>query len=199
MANDKDKKDIPEKEKSEKPPEKRAAPPPKKPDYNEEKLRRVVPSMAVNKLKEEFSEYLEEISYYADQVIARIQSDSLLEVCSFLKENPSTEFNYLSCITGVDYPEREKRFDLVYHLYSISKNHRLTLKISVGESETIPSVTGIWKTANWHEREVYDLLGISFSGHPQLERILTPDNFPHHPLRKDFPVEGNPEDHIKYR
>ncbi len=193
------KKDLPGEEKKEKPPLKRAAPPPKKPDFDEEALRREVPSIIVDKLKKEFPDKLEEVSYYAEQVIVRIRSDSLLEICSFLKEDPSIALNYLSCITGVDYPERAKRFDLVYHLYSIVKKHRLTLKISAGEGETIPSVTSLWKTANWHEREAFDLIGVKFSGHPNLERILTPDQFSHHPLRKDFPVEGNPEDHIKFR
>lgn len=194
-----DKKDFPDKEKEGKPPAKRAAPPPKKPDYDEEALRKEVPSIILDKLQEKFPEHIEEVSYYADQVIVRIQNDLLLEICTFLKEDPSVALDYLSCITGVDYPEREKRLDLIYHLESISKNHRLTLKISVGEKEAVPSVTSLWKTANWHEREAYDLLGVNFSGHPHLERILTPDEFSHHPLRKDFPVQGNPEDHIKYR
>jgi NADH-quinone oxidoreductase subunit C len=196
--NEEDKKDIPGEEKKEKPPEKKASPP-KKPDFDEEALRREVPSIIADKIKKEFPDSLEAVSYYAEQVIVRIHSDSLLEVCSFLKEDPSIALNYLSCITGVDYPEREKRFDLVYHLYSIGHNHRVTLKISVGEKELVPSVTSLWKTANWHERETYDLLGIEFSGHPNLERILTPDRFSHHPLRKDFPVQGNPEEHVKYR
>lgn len=198
MTNDKSHKDIPEKEEEKKPPAREAISS-RKPGHDEEKLRKEIPSIIVDKLKEKFPEVVEEISYYAGQIIVRIQSHALLQVCSFLKEHPSIEMNYLSCITGVDYPEREKRFDIVYHLYSISKNHRLTLKINVGERECVPSVTKIWKTANWHEREAYDLLGISFSGHPQLERILTPEGFPHHPLRKDFPLEGNPEEHIKYR
>lgn len=199
MTDNENKKKGPEKEKEEKTTAKRATPPPRKPDYDEGKLRKEVPSLIVDKLKGKYPDRIEEISYYAEQVIVRIRGDSLLDVCSFLKEDPSTEMNYLACITGVDYPEKDKRFDVVYHLYSITKNYRLTLKVSVGEDESIPSVTAIWKTANWHEREAYDLLGIKFLDHPDLERILTPENFSHHPLRKDFPVEGNPEEHIKYR
>lgn len=196
---DENKKDIPEEEKKETPPVKKATPPPKKPDFDEEALRREVPSVIVDKIKKEFPDSLEEVSYYAGQVIVRIQSDSLLKICSFLKEDPGIALNYLSCITGVDLPEREKRFDLVYHLYSISHHHSLTLKVRVAEEESIPSVASLWKTANWHEREAFDLLGIKFSGHPNLERILTPDRFSHHPLRKDFPVQGYREDHVKYR
>ncbi|MEW5807157.1 MAG: NADH-quinone oxidoreductase subunit C [Acidobacteriota bacterium] len=182
-----------------KPPEKKTAPPPKKPDFDEEKLRREVPSLPLQKLSERFPESIEEVSYYAGEVIIRVPKEKFLDICSFLKEDSELEMDYLSCISGIDYPNREKRFDLVYHIYSIKKNHRLTLKISVAEGESAPSVTTVWKTANWHERETYDLVGIFFSDHPALERILTPENFEGHPLRKDFPLEGRADDHIRYR
>ncbi len=179
--------------------EQRAVPPPKKPDFDEEKLRREVDSIPLKKLKEKYPTSIDEVFFYAGDVIVRVRTEILIDICSFLKEDPEISMDYLSCITGIDYPEREKRFDLVYHLYSISKNHRLTLKTAVGTDEIVPSVTGLWKTADWHEREAYDLLGINFSGHPHLERILTSEDFEGHPLRKDFPAEGRPEDHRKYR
>ncbi len=199
MAEEEKKDTVPEGGATKGPGEVRATPTPKKPDFDEERLRREVDSIPLGKLKEKYPGSIEEAFFYAGDVIVRVSADKLIEICSFLKENPEIDMDYLSCLTGVDYPEREKRFDLVYHLYSIGKNHRLTLKTAVGASESVPSVTGIWKTADWHEREAYDLLGIHFSGHPYLERILTSENFEGHPLRKDFPVEGRPEDHCKYR
>ena len=114
-----------------------------------------------------------------------------MEVARFLKDEPECGFNFLSDLCGVDYPEGEHNFDVVYHLYSMEHRHRLRMKVSLLHSDlNIPSVVSVWKTANWHERECYDLLGINFSGHPDLRRILTPDGFKDYPLRKDFPLRG---------
>jgi NADH-quinone oxidoreductase subunit C len=88
----------------------------------------------------------------------------------------------------VDYPERRPRFDVVYNLYSVSKSHRIRLKVRVDDGESVPSVTSVWSTANWHEREVFDMFGIRFDGHPDLRRILMPEDWEGHPLRKDFPL-----------
>ena len=196
---DEEKKNIPEGEIADKSAGIRPSSPGRKPDFDEEKLRREVSSIPLQKLKGRFPDSIEETLFYAGEVIVRVKPEKLLEICSYLKEDPELDMNYLSCITGVDYPEREKRYDLVYHLYSISMNHKLTLKISIGQNEAALSITNIWQTANWHEREAYDLLGISFIGHPGLERILTTETFEGHPLRKDFPAEGRPEDHVRYR
>jgi NADH-quinone oxidoreductase subunit C len=109
----------------------------------------------------------------------------------FLKEDPKHGFNFLSDLCGVDYMGREPRFEVVYHLYSMEHKHRLRMKVSLSEGDlTIPSVTPIWKTANWHERECFDLVGIIFTNHPDMRRILTPEGFTDHPLRKDFPLRG---------
>ncbi|MEW6103912.1 MAG: NADH-quinone oxidoreductase subunit C [bacterium] len=117
----------------------------------------------------------------------RIDKGILLEFMDFLYKKLSFEF--LTDICGTDYPKREKRFDVVYHLYSIEHNHRICVKTSVSENEDVESVSSIWKGANWHEREVFDLFGIRFLNHPDLKRILLPDEWEGHPLRKDYPLE----------
>ncbi|MCS7206518.1 MAG: NADH-quinone oxidoreductase subunit C [Dehalococcoidia bacterium] len=113
-----------------------------------------------------------------------VHPERLLEVCRLLKETPGLELTYLVAITGVDYIEY---FEVVYHLVSIRHNHSLVLKVQVyGRDEpTVPSVVSVWQGADYQEREVYDLMGVRFAGHPNLKRILTWEGFPGHPLRKD--------------
>ncbi|NDV97878.1 NADH-quinone oxidoreductase subunit C [Salipiger sp. PrR002] len=108
----------------------------------------------------------------------------------FLRSDPSCRFSSLVDITAVDYPDRPKRFDVVYHLLSMYQNHRIRLRVSVREDEIVPSITSVHPSANWLEREVFDMFGILFSGHPDLRRILTDYGFRGHPLRKDFPTTG---------
>ena len=145
----------------------------------------------VTTIKEKFPQAVEETVCFRDEHTIRVKREHLLEVSRFLKEDPATTFNFLSDLCGVDYMGRKPRFEVVYHLYSMEHKHRLRMKVSLSESDlSIPSVVSIWKTANWHERECFDLLGITFSDHPDLTRILTPDGFKDHPLRKDFPLRG---------
>ena len=145
----------------------------------------------VTTIKEKFPQAVEETVCFRDEHTIRVKREHLLEVSRFLKEDPAGTFNFLSDLCGVDYMGREPRFEVVYHLYSMEHKHRLRMKVSLSESDlSIPSVVSIWRTANWHERECYDLLGITFSDHPDLTRILTPDGFKEHPLRKDFPLRG---------
>jgi NADH-quinone oxidoreductase subunit C len=138
-----------------------------------------------------------------------IDSGDLLEVCRFMKEDPRLSFEFLNCISGVDYLEPDPKkapkagfdphFEVVYHFSSFTHRHRLVLKLILprwkdnkpGAIPEVPSVTGLWKTADWHEREVYDLAGVWFTGHPDLRRILTAEDWVGHPLRKDyeFPLE----------
>ncbi|EYD77811.1 NADH-ubiquinone oxidoreductase chain C [Rubellimicrobium mesophilum DSM 19309] len=115
---------------------------------------------------------------------------SLLETVAFLKADSSCRFAMLIDVTAVDWPGREKRFDLVYHFLSMYTNRRIRLKVQVGEEEMVPSVTSIHPGANWFEREVFDMFGLVFSGHPDMRRILTDYGFRGHPLRKDFPLTG---------
>lgn len=111
----------------------------------------------------------------------------------FLKGDASCRFSTLVDITAVDYPERAKRFDVVYHFLSMFQNHRIRLRVSVREDEMVPSIVDIHPSANWFEREVFDMFGIIFSGHPDLRRILTDYGFRGFPLRKDFPTTGYTE------
>ena len=114
----------------------------------------------------------------------------LVEVVRFLKADPACQFTTLVDITAVDYPERTRRFDLVYHFLSMWQNQRIRLKIAVREDDMVPSITDLHPSAGWFEREVFDMFGILFSGHPDLRRILTDYGFRGHPLRKDFPTTG---------
>jgi NADH-quinone oxidoreductase subunit C len=126
---------------------------------------------------------------FADQLTISIPRDKVVEICRFLKEE--RKFTFLVDLTAVDWPEREGgRFDVVYWVHRFDDSKRLRLRAVLPESESIASVTEVWKTANWLEREAYDMFGILFEGHPALERILTWEGFNGHPLRKDFPVEG---------
>ena len=147
-------------------------------------------NIAVQKLRAEMPQAIEEVSSFRDQVTVRVFKDNIVEVCTYLRDTPELEFDFLTDLTAVDYPQRPKRFDVVYHLYSMSRNHRLRVKAAVGENETIQSVTGIWKTADWDERECYDMFGVIFAGHPDLRRILLPEDWEGYPLRKEYPLAG---------
>ncbi|MDV4143904.1 MULTISPECIES: NADH-quinone oxidoreductase subunit C [Shimia] len=111
----------------------------------------------------------------------------------FLKTDASCRFTQMLDITGVDYPERAKRFDVVYHMLSMAQNQRIRLRVSVREDEVVPSITGVFPSADWYERETFDMYGIIFSDHPDLRRLLTDYGFRGHPLRKDFPTTGYTE------
>lgn len=133
----------------------------------------------------------------SDQRWVRVPADRLLEVAQFLRDDPRTRFEQLTDVTCVDYlnfPDADDRFGVIYGLLSITHNHRLWLKVFVNDPDpAIPSVCGVWKGANWTEREVYDLYGITFTDHPDLRRILCPEWFTEHPLRKDYPLTGRGE------
>ncbi len=125
------------------------------------------------------------------QLSLGVHREDIVAVCSVLKEHPAMQFDYLADLCGVDYLDRHpQRYQVVYNLYSISLNHRVRLKVDLDEGETIDSVSEIWKTANWHERELYDMFGIHVTGHPDLKRILMPEDWEGHPLRKDYPLQG---------
>jgi NADH-quinone oxidoreductase subunit C len=117
----------------------------------------------------------------------------IVGLVEFLKTDQSCKFSTLVDITAVDHPERDKRFDVVYHFLSMYQNHRIRLRIAVREKDMVPSITEIHPSANWFEREVFDMFGILFTGHPDLRRILTDYGFRGHPLRKDFPTTGYTE------
>ena len=127
------------------------------------------------------------------QLYLSIESNDLIDVLLFLKNDPSTKFKQLIDITAVDYPQESKRFKLVYMLLSHEFNNRIILNYLINENEVIPSITEMFPSANWMEREVFDMYGIKFKDHPDLRRILTDYNFEGFPLRKDFPLTGHNE------
>ena len=137
-----------------------------------------------------------EISDDFNQLQISISDDQILDVVDFIKNDEACEFRQITDIAGVDFPDRQKRFEVIYHFLSFKHNSRLRIKIIIGEDESIPSITTIFPAANWFEREAFDMYGIQFKDHPDLRRILTDYGFEGYPLRKDFPLSGNVE--IRY-
>ena len=128
-----------------------------------------------------------------NQLYLTIDTENLVDVSLFIKSNPNTKFRQLIDITAVDYPEDDQRFKIVYLLLSHEFNTRIIIQFSIGDGEKIPSLTKIYPSANWMEREVFDMYGVNFKDHPDLRRILTDYGFEGHPLRKDFPLTGHTE------
>ncbi|HVN09708.1 MAG TPA: NADH-quinone oxidoreductase subunit C [Patescibacteria group bacterium] len=129
---------------------------------------------------------------YRGELTVTVARENLQRVANYLHSDPELEFDFLSDLTATDHLPNEPRFAVVYHMLSIRHRHTLRLQTWASSSDpTVPSVTTIWPTANWHEREVFDLFGIRFEGHPELTRILLPADWEGHPLRKDYPTEGH--------
>ena len=128
-----------------------------------------------------------------DQIEIIIDKNNLIQNIQFLKDNLQCQFKQLTDIAGVDYPGREQRFDVVYHFLSFKYNLRIRVKLLIAENDSIESLTSVFPSANWFEREAFDMYGIQFTGHPDLRRILTDYGFEGHPLRKDFPLTGSVE------
>lgn len=143
-------------------------------------------------LQQTHPDWITEIIEAYGEVTAIVPRAHIVDVCSYLKTSSEGEFNFLSDICGADRGvEEEPRFEVNYHLFSIRKHHRVRLKVLLNEEDAhVPTVTGVWRTANWHERETFDLFGVVFDGHPDLRRILLPDDWQGHALRKDFPLRG---------
>ena len=144
-------------------------------------------------LKAEFGDAVLDHGEFRGQVSVVVDKDRIVDVCTFCRDDDRLRFNMLTDLTAVDRMPRKPRFEVVYNLYSFPHNRRLRLKAPVEENDTLSTVEGVWKAANWLEREVYDLFGIVFDGHPDLRRILLWDGYVGHPLRKDFPLEGVPQ------
>jgi NADH-quinone oxidoreductase subunit C len=147
-------------------------------------------NVAVQALRQSMPQAIEAVSSFRDQVSIRLHKEHYVEACRFLRDTPDLEFDFLTDLTAVDYPARPKRFDVVSHLYSMSQNHMLRVKVGVADGEPCPTLTGVWKAANWEEREAYDMFGVVFEGHPDLRRILLPEDWEGFPLRKDYPLAG---------
>ncbi|HLV00282.1 MAG TPA: NADH-quinone oxidoreductase subunit C [Acidobacteriota bacterium] len=146
-------------------------------------------STVLQKIRDRFSDTVIELHSRLGEDTAVISKKALLDVARFLKEDPELRFNYLMDVTAVDYWKRKPRFEVVYHFLSLSTRQRLRLKVPVGEQNPeVDSLTGLWRSADWYEREVYDMYGIKFRNHPNLTRILMYAEFEGHPLRKDYPI-----------
>lgn len=146
-----------------------------------------------DKLREAFPEAITDQSRFRDESTLRIKASALRDIC--LHARDKLGFNYLIDLSSVDHFGAEPRYEVVYELYSMKDCVHLRLKIVVSEDDcTVPTVSDIWPTADWHEREVYDMMGLRFADHPDLRRILMWDGYPYHPLRKDFPLQGKQSD-----
>lgn len=147
--------------------------------------------MILEKIKEKFLDDIRETYEFRGDLVAVVNKEIICDLMTFLKTDPVLDFNILMDLTAVDYlwQERIPRFDVVYHLYSLAKNRRIRVKVNVDEKDAVvDSLAGIWPIADWFEREVWDMFGIKFEGHPHLKRILMYQEFEGHPLRKDYPV-----------
>jgi NADH dehydrogenase (ubiquinone) Fe-S protein 3 len=140
--------------------------------------------------------YIQQFSVWKDELTLHIAPAGVIPVMAFLKYNTAAEFTQVSTVTAADYPTRENRFEIVYNLLSVRHNSRIRVKTYADEASPVPSITSLFDGANWYEREVYDLFGVFFAGHPDLRRIMTDYGFEGHPLRKDFPLTGYTE--IRY-
>jgi len=146
------------------------------------------------KLREHFGDLLSAPTEFRDEVTIKVRdAERIAEVCARAKKE--LDFDYLVDITSIDNYGEDPRFTIVYHLYGYGHRCRLRLKTDVSEEKSeLPTVTRVWKTADWHEREIYDMMGIRFRGHPDLRRILMWEGYPYFPLRKDFPLAGKPSE-----
>jgi len=164
-------------------PPKPAAPPPPKPPVQ---LQTPLNNELVGRVRAKFATALLEAIEDRKQAILTVECGRLAEVAQYLRDEE--KFDLLSDLTALDWPKREKRFDVVLNLYSLAKNERLRVKARAGDGDEVPSVVGVWPTANWLEREAFDMFGILFAGHPNLSRILLPDDWQGYPLRKDYDI-----------
>jgi NADH-quinone oxidoreductase subunit C len=158
----------------------------------------------IDRIRQRFGDAITEAVATLGQQNIRVKKDSLVELCRFLHDDEEALFDMCTDVTAVHWPDRSgQEFDLVILLYSVPKNRRLRVKASLADGEACPSVTPIWEGANWMEREVFDMFGIKFEGHPDLRRILLPPDWPGYPLRKEYPIEYRDNEwtdkHLDYR
>jgi len=150
----------------------------------------VVPPAFIPALQRAFPDIVQHISYFVGDWTVIVPRERIVEIGTWLRDTPETSFDFCSDVTASDWPSRPDRFDVIYMLYSVRHHHRVRLKVRAGADDPVPSVTGVWPAANWLEREVWDMFGVRFTGHPDLRRILMPDEWQGHPERKDYPLEG---------
>lgn len=165
-----------------------------------------VPPPFIGSLQSAVPGSVTQVSYWVGDWTIIVPVAQLLDVVRYLREAPDAAFDMCSDVTATDWPPRAERFDVIYCLYSTRHRHRVRVKLRAAEHQPVPSVTGVWPAANWLEREVYDMFGVNFTGHPDRRRILMPDDWQGFPQRKDYPLEGpgellmeNPIDWLKLR
>jgi NADH-quinone oxidoreductase subunit C len=143
----------------------------------------------IERLRNAFPGAVANTSEFRGQLSVYVGREAIVEVARFLRDDPELNYNFLENLCGVDYLGRDPRFEMVYHLLSLANHHRVCLKVGLPERDpSVPTLTTLWSTANWQERETYDMLGITFTGHPGLYRILMPDEWEGFPQRKDVPL-----------
>jgi NADH-quinone oxidoreductase subunit C len=143
---------------------------------------------AIERIRAEFPDAVVRAGEFRDQHWAELRPESLLDVCRWLRDDPSTAYDYLVDVTAAHWPDDARPYELIYHFYSYAHDDRLRLKVRTGDRGAVPSLTGLWKAADWNEREAYDMFGVTFDGHPDLRRILMPEEYTDFPLRKEFPL-----------
>ena len=145
------------------------------------------------KLQQHFQADIVSINEFRGELTVVVKKKHIAKICTFLRDDEELCFDSLRDVCGADYYRPDERYEVIYNLYSLKNKFRLRLKVRVEESDlTVPTVTGVWPTADWEERETYDMFGIRFDGHPDLRRIYMPEDFEYYPLRKDFPLMGIP-------
>ncbi len=159
-----------------------------------------IPSPALERLRAVHGAALVEVRFWAGMPLVEVGRDQLVPVMTFLRDDPSCRFDHLSTCFATDVPERaEAPLEMTYCLFSWPTRQLLAVKVRTTAEAPIPTVSAIWPSADWNEREAFDMVGIRFQGHPNLTRILLPDDWTGHPLRRDYPLEGKPGDHKVYR
>ena len=148
------------------------------------------PPAFISSLQSALAGAVEQLSYWVGDWTLVVAPSRLLDVARYLRDTPGAQFDFCSDVTATDWPPRAQRFDVIYCLYSTVRRHRVRLKVRVADGDTAPSVSAVWPASNWLEREVFDMFGIRFDGHPDMRRILMPDEWQGHPQRKDYPLEG---------
>jgi len=153
-----------------------------------------VSRLVLEKLKEHFPSTIEVEEEFRGDLSVRVKKDQIVGVSEYLRNDPELRYDLIVDICGVDMYRPEARFEVVYHLYSLQNKEYLRLKVEVDESDpVVDTVSHIWPGANWHERETFDMYGITFRGHPDLRRMYMPEDYEYYPLRKDFPLLGVPD------
>ena len=143
---------------------------------------------AIERLREQFPDAIVADGAFRDQHWVELRLDRLVEVCRWLRDDPANAYDYLVDVTAVHWPDQPQPFELVYHLYSYKSGDRLRIKTRAADGEPVPTLASLWKSAEWNERETYDMFGVRFTGHPDMRRILMPDEYTDFPLRKELPL-----------